>query len=208
MIENYKKELLENNKIIRELKKSIKKYYNQDVDISPVNIENIDNIEDLKRILEIQIKDIGKLNIIMEILQQNLELEFQKKIEKLKSTEKDITFSNFYRTGYISVNGIDVSVDRFYIKEVENNGKITFNFICTDNRIDKKIFKTIKDKTFEVKNIYPLKRSKTFYEIYLDKRLFNDNKIVLDNDTKLNLFLNHIKNWTKVEHKMVAETMI
>ena len=44
--------------------------------------------------------------------------------------------------------------------------------------------------------------------MYLDKELFSNNKIVLDNNEKINIFKEYIKKWTKEEHKMVAETMV
>ena len=211
MLEELKREIISNIKILLNLKDSIKRYYNKDVEIYEVNEVEINNIKDeekLKEILDKQVEDIGRLNVIMEVEGQNFTFEYQKKIEELKKDEKDKEFSVFYRTGIITVNGIDVSIDRFYVKEVENEGKTIFNFICTDRRIDKKIFGTIDDKTFEVKNIYPFKKSTVFYEMYLNKELYSKNKIVLDSEEKLSLFMSYVKKWTAEEHKMVAETMI
>lgn len=211
MIEELKKEILSNIKIINELKNSIKRYYNKDIETFDVDEQKVKKLEDENKLNEIhdkQVKDIGKLNVIMEIEGQNATFEYQKKIEELKEKEKDKIFSEFYRTGIISVKGIDVSVDKFYIKEVIKEEKTILNFICTDKRIDKKIFDTIEDRKFKVKNIYLLKKSKIFYEMYLDKELFSNNKIVLDNNEKINIFKEYIKKWTKEEHKMVAETMV
>lgn len=211
MIEELKKEILSNIKIINELKNSIKRYYNKEIEIFDIDEQKVKLIEDeneLKQIHGRQVEDIGRLNVIMEIEGQNATFEYQKKIEELKKKEKDMIFSEFYRTGIISVKGIDVSVDKFYIKEVINEGEEILNFICTDKRVDKKIFGTIEDRQFKVKKIYLFKKSKIFYEIYLDKELFSNNKIVLDNNEKLNKFKEYIKKWTKEEHKMVAETMV
>ena len=211
MIEELKKEILSNIKIINELKNSIKRYYNKEIEIFDIDEQKVKLIEDeneLKQIQGRQVEDIGRLNVIMEIEGQNATFEYQKKIEELKKKEKDMIFSEFYRTGIISVKGIDVSVDKFYIKEVINEGKEILNFICTDKRVDKKIFGTIEDRNFKVKKIYLFKKSKIFYEIYLDKELFSNNKIVLDNNEKINKFKEYIKKWTKEEHKMVAETMV
>ena len=211
MIEELKKEILSNIKIINELKNSIKRYYNKEIEIFDIDEQKVKLIEDeneLKQIQGRQVEDIGRLNVIMEIEGQNATFEYQKKIEELKKKEKDMIFSEFYRTGIISVKGIDVSVDKFYIKEVINEGEEILNFICTDKRVDKKIFGTIEDRQFKVKKIYLFKKSKIFYEIYLDKELFSNNKIVLDNNEKINKFKEYIKKWTKEEHKMVAETMV
>ena len=203
MIEELKKEILSNIKIINELKNSIKRYYNKEIEIFDIDEQKVKLIEDeneLKQIHGRQVEDIGRLNVIMEIEGQNATFEYQKKIEELKKKEKDMIFSEFYRTGIISVKGIDVSVDKFYIKEVINEGEEILNFICTDKRVDKKIFGTIEDRQFKVKKIYLFKKSKIFYEIYLDKELFSNNKIVLDNNEKLNKFKEYIKKWTKEEH--------
>ena len=211
MIEELKKEILSNIKIINELKNSIKRYYNKEIEIFDIDEQKVKLIEDeneLKQIHDRQVENIGRLNVIMEIEGQNATFEYQKKIEELKKKEKDMIFSEFYRTGIISVKGIDVSVDKFYIKEVINEGKEILNFICTDKRVDKKIFGTIEDRNFKVKKIYLFKKSKIFYEIYLDKELFSNNKIVLDNNERINKFKDYIKKWTKEEHKMVAETMV
>ncbi len=211
MIEELKKEILSNIKIINELKNSIKRYYNKEIEIFDIDEKKVKLIEDeneLKHIHGRQVEDIGRLNVIMEIEGQNATFEYQKKIEELEKKEKDMIFSEFYRTGIISVKGIDVSVDKFYIKEVINEGKEILNFICTDKRVDKKIFGTIEDRNFKVKKIYLFKKSKIFYEIYLDKELFSNNKIVLDNNERINKFKEYIKKWTKEEHKMVAETMV
>lgn len=204
----YKDGILKNNRKIIELKNTIKEYYNKEVEIFPANIEDIEDKSRLKKILDKQRKDIMELYIIIDTSDQAVAIEMHRKIEELKSKEKDKEFSEFYRTGIICVKGIDVSVDRFYIKEVEHEGNTILNFICTDKRIDKKIFGTIEDRSYDVKKIYILKNSKTFYNMYLDKNLFSNNRITLDNEEKLLLFMKYIKKWKNDNHKMVAETMI
>ena len=98
MIEELKKEILSNIKIINELKNSIKRYYNKDIETFDVDEEKVKKLEDENKLNEIhdkQVKDIGKLNVIMEIEGQNATFEYQKKIEKLKEKEKDKIFSEF-----------------------------------------------------------------------------------------------------------------
>ena len=208
MIEEYKNEIKNNNDKIVELKETIKKYYQKDVDINPYDLNEIDDGK-LEETIEKQIKDIAKLNMIVDVEDQKVASETQQKIEKLKETETDKEFSKFYRNGVIEINGMDISVDRFYIKETEDKiGKTVFNFICTDEKIDKKLFGTIDDKENIVKNIYRLKNSMIFYQMYLDNNLFINDKIIINNQQQLNRFMQYIKAWTPDNHKMVAETMI
>ena len=207
MIENYKKEIENNNKKIIELKETIKKYYQREVEINPYNLDDIDDSK-LKEILEKQKQDIALLNIIVDTEGQRLSFELNKKIDELKVTETDKTFSEYYRTGIVEIYGTEVSVDRFYMKEIEKDGKTILNFICTDERIDKKTFNTIDDREYTVKNIYPFKKSMIFYQIYLDKNLFINNRITINNEQQLSLFMKYIHNWTPEKHKMVAETMV
>ncbi len=208
MIEEYKKQIYFNNNQITQLKETIKKFYQKETKIIPYDINDISGKEELEKIIESQTKDIAILNIIVDTEDQKLTNELNRRIEKLKETESDKNFSEYYRNGIVEINGIDVSVDRFYIKEVETNNKSIFNFICTDKRIDKKIFGTIDDKEYIVKNIYKLKNSMIFYQMYLDKNLFINDKITINNKQQLNLFMQYIHNCTPEKHKMVAETMI
>lgn len=195
-----------NNKII-ELKAIIKKYYNKD--INDINVYTINAQDNLEEIIEKQIKDISKLNFIVDQEDQILGNKRKKKIEELKEKELDKEFSKFYREGIIEVNNIEVSVNKFYIKELKSKDEKTFyNFICTDKRIDKKVFGTLEDRELKVLNIYKLKDSVLFYKMYLDKDLYNDNKIVLNDYNKIKTFMNYIHTWTKEKHSMVAETMI
>ena len=208
MIEEYKNIIERNNKEIIESKETIKKYYSREVDIYPYKIDNINDENELNKIINQQKKDIDNLNIIIDIELQNKENKRKKEIELLKEKETDKEFSKLYRKGIIEINNIDVSIDKFYIKELLDNNKIIYNFICTDNRIDKKVFGTIDDKKYELKHIYKLKDSKVFHNIYLDKELFIDNKIVLNNKEQLKKFMNYVFKWTPEVHTMVAETMI
>ena len=208
MIEKYKKIIERNNKEIIESKETIKKYYSREVDIYPYKIDNINDENELNKIINQQKKDIDNLNIIIDMELQNEENKRKKEIELLKEKETDKEFSKLYRKGIIEINNIDVSIDKFYIKELLDNNKIIYNFICTDNRIDKKVFGTIDDKKYELKHIYKLKDSKVFHNIYLDKELFIDNKIVLNNKEQLKKFMNYVFKWTPEVHTMVAETMI
>lgn len=208
MLEKYKKDILNNNKRIIELKNIIKQYYNKNVEIFPSDIDGLEDKNELKKILNKQIKDIKILNVMIDIEAQIAEKLRQEKIEKLKKEEKDKVFSRFYRTGIICINGIELSVDRFYIKEIENDERTICNFICTDSRINKKIFGTIEDSNYDLKNIYALKDSKIFYEMYLNKELFVDNRIILNNKEKISIFMEYIAKWTNEEHKKVAERML
>ena len=196
-----------NNNEIESLKETIKKYYNKDIeDIMPYQIYNNEN--NFEEIIKKQRKDIAKLNIIIDVEEQKTSAEISKKIEKLKELETDEAFSTFYREGFICINNIDVSVDNFFIKKVVKDESTFYNFICTDERIDKKIFNTFDDREYEVKRIYKLKDSTTFYEMYLDEKLFNGNKIIIDNNKSLKLFNDYINKWTPKKHRMVAETML
>ena len=196
-----------NNNEIKSLKETIKKYYNKDIeDIMPYQIYNNEN--NFEEIRKKQRKDIDKLNINIDIEEQKTSAEISKKIEKLKELETDEAFSTFYREGFICINNIDVSVDNFFIKKVVRDDSTFYNFICTDERIDKKIFNTFDDREYEVKRIYKLKDSTTFYEMYLDEKLFNGNKIIIDNNKSLKLFNDYINKWTPKKHRMVAETML
>lgn len=196
-----------NNNEIKSLKETIKKYYNKDIeDIMPYQIYNNEN--NFEEIIKKQRKDIAKLNIIIDVEEQKTSAEISKKIEKLKELETDEAFSTFYREGFICINNIDVSVDNFFIKKVVRDDSTFYNFICTDERIDKKIFNTFDDREYEVKRIYKLKDSTTFYEMYLDEKLFNGNKIIIDNNKSLKLFNDYINKWTPKKHRMVAETML
>ena len=196
-----------NNNEIKSLKETIKKYYNKDIDdIMPYQIYNNEN--NFEEIIKKQRKDIAKLNIIIDVEEQKTSAEISKKIEKLKELETDEAFSTFYREGFICINNIDVSVDNFFIKKVVKDESTFYNFICTDERIDKKIFNTFDDREYEVKRIYKLKDSTTFYEMYLDEKLFNGNKIIIDNNKSLKLFNDYINKWTPKKHRMVAETML
>lgn len=196
-----------NNNEIESLKETIKKYYNKDIeDIMPYQIYNNEN--NFEEIIKKQRKDIAKLNIIIDVEEQKTSAEISKKIEKLKELETDEAFSTFYREGFICINNIDVSVDNFFIKKVVRDDSTFYNFICTDERIDKKIFNTFDDREYEVKRIYKLKDSTTFYEMYLDEKLFNGNKIIIDNNKSLKLFNDYINKWTPKKHRMVAETML
>ena len=199
------KQIEENNKEIEELKETIKTNFNKDID--DINTYEVDS-NNLESIIESQRKDIARLNTIVDIESQNAAIQIEKKIEELKKDETDKVFSEFYRNGVIVVNGVDVSVDKFFVKQTESDHGVIYNFICTDKRIDKSIFKTINDKDFKVKNIYVFKDSKTFYNIYLDKSLFIDNKIILNDEQQLNKFMEYVKHWMPEKHKMVAETMI
>ena len=196
-----------NNQEIIKLKETLKKYYNRDVeDINIYEVKDTDN--NLEEIIKKQLEDISKLNIIVDIEGQKKDNEVEKKLEELKQTEKDLTFSNFYRNGVVSINNIDVSVDKFFIRVLEKDGKSTFNIVCTDNRIDKSIIKTFNDKEYNLKELYKLKDCNIFYEMYLNKDIFVDNKLVINDERQLDIFLNYISKWTPERHKMVAETMI
>ena len=59
-----------------------------------------------------------------------------------------------------------------------------------------------------MKKIYKLKESTIFYEMYLDEKLFNGKKIIIDNNKSLKLFNDYINKWTPKKHRMVAETML
>ncbi len=208
MVEEYKLKIEQNNKTIVSLKQNIYENYKKSIPNNDYLFDASSSLDELKEIYNNQLTEINKLNIIFDTEYQNLKHNNIKMIEKLKETETDKNFSEYYRNGIVEINGIDVSVDRFYIKEVETNDKVIFNFICTDKRIDKKMFGTIDDKEYLVKNIYPFKNSKTFYQMYLDNNLFINNKITINNEQQLNLFMQYIYNWSPEKHKMVAETMI
>lgn len=210
MIDSYKKRIISNSEYLNELKETIKSYYDKDVEIIQIDKKEIDTIKDeeeLKAIINKQAENINKLNMIIDFEVQKARMQYFKKTEELKKKEKDKVFSEFYRNGIINVKGIDVSVDRFFIKEIEKEGEKIFNFICTDSRIEKKVFGTIQDRDWDVINIFVLKNSKVFYEMYLNKNLFKDNKIILDTDEQMSLFMSYIKKWKNENHKMVAETM-
>ena len=84
MLEELKREIISNIKILLNLKDSIKRYYNKDVEIYEVNEEEINNIKDeekLKEILDKQVEDIGRLNVIMEVEGQNFTFEYQNKCD-------------------------------------------------------------------------------------------------------------------------------
>lgn len=207
-MEEYGKIIKKNNNRIIELKDVIGKYYNKDVKIFPYNVDGINDSNELEKILKKQMEDIYKLNMMIDTEYQKKVFALNEKIENLKRNETDKIFSDFYRNGIIEVNGLDISVNKFYIKEIEIDGKSVYNFICTDRRVDKKIFNTIEDGKYLVKNIFPFKNSKVFYLIYLDKNLFNNNKIIINNSQQLDEFMKYVKSWTIENHKMVAETMI
>ena len=44
--------------------------------------------------------------------------------------------------------------------------------------------------------------------MYLNKNLYTNNKIIIDNQDKIDKFNKYISNWTPENHRMVAETMI
>ena len=194
-----------NNKQINKLNETIKKYYKKDTDIKPYSVDNITNEKDLEEIVKKQLDDIDQLNILVDIYGQDLDIKRQAKIEELKEKESDKDFSNFYRTGIIKINDIEVSVDKFFIRElIDKDNKPILNFVCTDTRLnnDNNI------EEYEIKSIHPLKKSKIFYLMYLDKNLFKNNKLIIDNKEKLDIFMNYIKDWTEEKHQMVAETMV
>lgn len=207
-MEEYKKKIKINNNKIIELKDVIRKYYKKEVEISPYNVGDINDNNELEKVLKNQMEDINKLNMMIDTEYQKKVSALNVKIENLKRNEIDQKFSDFYRNGVIQVNGLDISVNKFYVKEIEIDGKSVYNFICTDRRIDKKIFGTIDDEKYIVKNIFPFKKSKVFYLLYLDKELFNNNMIIINNDQKLDAFMKYVKSWTSENHRMVAETMV
>ncbi len=209
MEEDYKKIVERNNQIILNEKETIKKYYGKDLKVKIYNIDNITDENEIKKIIEEQVDEIAKLHIIVDTEGQKKSFEVRKKIEELKETETDKEFSKFYREGIIEVNNIEVSVSKFYIKELKDKeGKPFYNFICTDKRIDKRVFGTVEDRELEVLNIYKLKDSALFYNMYLDKNIYSNNKIVINDNEKLKTFMDYIHTWTPEKHSMVAETMI
>jgi len=208
MYDELLKKAEKNNKIIADNKETILKEFKIDVKFSVYDIKNKSN-EELKKIIENQESDIQNLDIIIDIGIQNLTINMRDVVEQLKTKEPNVEFSQFYRTGIIQIQGIDVSVDDFYIKEVKDEHEHTiYNFVCTDTRINRSIFSTIDDSEYDVINIYPFKNSEIFYLLYLDKELFKNNKIIIDNGEKLKKLLIYINRWKPIEHKMVAETMI
>lgn len=209
MIEEYKTKIEQNNVIIEDLKQSIYEHFKKSSPSNDYSFDTNASLDELKEIYNNQLEEINHLHIIIDIEYENVKYNNFKMIEKLKEKETDKKFSEYYRNGFVEINGIDVSVDKFYVKELEDeNHKLLLNFICADKRIDKKLFGTIEDKNYLIKNICPLKKSKIFYEMYLNPNLFENNKIIINNDQQLNLFMQYIHNWTSEKHKMVAETMI
>ncbi len=208
MIEEYKTKIEQNNVIIEDLKQSIYENFKKNSPNSDYSFDTNASLDELKEIYNNQLEEINHLHIIIDVEYENTKYNNIKMVEKLKEKETDNIFSEYYRNGFVEINGVDVSVDRFYMKELEDeNHKQIFNFICADKRIDNKIFGSIEDKDYFVKNIYPLKKSKIFYEMYLNSNLFINNKITINNEQQLNLFMKYIHEWTPEKHKMVAETM-
>ena len=80
MIEKYKKIIERNNKEIIESKETIKKYYSREVDIYPYKIDNINDENELNKIINQQKKDIDNLNIIIDMELQNEENKRKKEI--------------------------------------------------------------------------------------------------------------------------------
>lgn len=209
MIEEYKNKIRLNNDEINELEEIIKKHYDSNFKSKKYNSVEIFNVDELEKILIDQKEEINRLNIIIDIGEQNLFYERNIKIEQLKEKENDKSFSKFYREGLIEINLINVSVDKFYIKIVkdENNDTI-YSLVCTDKRIDKNIFNTFEDENYKIIDLHKLKNSKIFYDMYQDKRIFVDDKIKLNTKEELEIFTQYIDAWTKEKHKMVAETMV
>lgn len=208
MIEEYKTKIEQNNVIIEDLKQSIYEHFKKSSPSNDYSFDTNASLDELKEIYNNQLEEINHLHIIIDVEYENTKYNNIKMVEKLKEKETDKIFSEYYRNGFVEINGVDVSVDKFYMKELEDeNHKQIFNFICADKRIDNKIFGSIEDKDYFVKNIYPLKKSKIFYEMYLNSNLFINNKITINNEQQLNLFMKYIHEWTPEKHKMVAETM-
>ena len=195
-----------NNKIIKELSNSIQPNMN----LAIYNAANITNEDELKSILTKQLNDISKLYISLEMERQNSAHVMRERIKKLREIEPDKDFSNFYHNGIIVIDNIEVKIDDFYIKEfIDNNNSLFYSLFCTDKRIDNHSFGIIDETDLKLRNIYHLKNSQILYEMYKNKYLYNDNRIVLDEQEKFELFIRYMNNdLIKKKHKLVAETMI
>ena len=110
MIEEYKNKIRLNNDEINELEEIIKKHYDSNFKSKKYNSVEIFNVDELEKILIDQKEEINRLNIIIDIGEQNLFYERNIKIEQLKEKENDKSFSKFYREGLIEINLINVSV--------------------------------------------------------------------------------------------------
>ena len=204
----YKEIIEKNNETINELKEQLTKYYNKETEIKTYTFKDDINTNELKEIIEKQEKDINNLHILINIEANKYKNKINSQIEKLKKEEKDKDFSEFYRHGKININNIDINVDDIYIRELISDNNTMYDCICTDERVDKNIFNTTIINNYKVNNIYNIKDSTIFYEIYKDKRLFINKKIVLNTKEKKDLFINYLKKWKKERHYLVAETMI
>ena len=208
MVDDYKKKINDNNEIILRLKKEYNEAFKENVQNNDYSYTDDASLEKLKEINEKQLKEINNLNMLLDAKYQNAKFKNIDKIEKLKEKETDSIFSDYYRNGVIEINGIEVSVNKFFIKEVEYNGRLVFNFVCSDKRIDNNILGTINDSNYPLKNIYLFKNSLVFYQMYQDKDLFINNKIVLNNEEQFKRFFEYLNNWTPKKHNMTAETMV
>lgn len=210
MLEKIYEEIDNNNKIIDKFKQDLQKYYNRKVETKYYSYSGENNIEKLKKIIKSQTEEIKLLNLLFRMEAQNLDCIYKNKIDELKKNEQDKVFSDFYHNGFIQINNIDIKIDKFYIEEVyaKLDDKNVYNFICTDKRINNKMFKTLIDNNHELIKLYKFKNSKIFYNIYLDKELFANNRIIINSQRQYELFISYIKKWNKDNHRMVAETMI
>lgn len=205
-IEELKNIIKVNNEKILELDSLFKKHFNKDAKVICYNAESIYDEFKLKEIIKNQNKEIKGLDIMFNLETHKYENELNKKREELEKKELDKKFSYFYGNGLITINGIDISVDKFFMKELENtSGEIIYKFICTDTRIDKNFFGSFDDNNYKINRVYRIKNSKIFYDMYLDKNIYIDGKIIINTKEQLIKFIEYIKKWNKEQHEIVTE---
>ena len=204
MKEEYVEKIKENNEKINELKEDLLKYFNRKIGETKYEFNDSYSEEQLNDLLEKQFEELNELHAIFDMEDQATKYKNIKKVEEMKKDEKDPEFSKFYRTGIITINNTDIYLDKFYIKEMKNNeGRVILNLVCTDPRVHNE-----EDGEYnEILNIYPLKNISALYNIYLDKELYSNNKILLNSADSVEKFKNYINKWDKKNQYMVAETI-
>ena len=153
-------------------------------------LNDVGNNVSITRKFELILKNIKTDKVRVFIAKQNF--NYFKNVHDADMSQFNTEFVNLYREGTVEIqnNGKNYKIENLYIKAGIQNGVPRIHLVdVLEASVD--IITGEKIENFEKKHFMPFRFSKCFYEIYnlyKEKDLLKDNKLVITNEIAQDIF--------------------